>query len=119
MNRPEVMRYLGGVQTPEEWSAAYQRIIGFQRDYGHTFWIIEDRDGGDILGFCGLKRVNAPGAGDLTGKHEIGWRLAAGSVGQGHRQGSGDRQPRPRLRPLRGARRDRDDACPPMSRARA
>ena len=83
MNRPEVMRYLGGLQTPAEWNAAYLQIIGFQRDYGHTFWIIEDLDGGDILGFCGLKQVNAPGAGDLTGRHEIGWRLRPEAWGKG------------------------------------
>ena len=35
----------------------------YQRDFGHTFWIVEDRASGDILGFCGLKRVNSPGAG--------------------------------------------------------
>ena len=64
MNRPDVMTYLGGVQTPEEWRAAYERVIGFQKDYGHTFWILEDADGQDILGFCGIKRSNAPGAFD-------------------------------------------------------
>ena len=83
MNRPEVMRHLGGMQTPEEWRAAYQRIRGFQRDFGHTFWIVEDRSSGDILGFCGIKRVNAPGAGALTGMHEIGWRLRPEAWGQG------------------------------------
>ena len=83
MNRPEVMQHLGGVQTPEGWNAAFQRITGFQRDYGHTFWIVEDRGSGELLGFCGIKRVNAPGAGDLTGRHEIGWRLRPESWGQG------------------------------------
>ena len=83
MNRPEVMQHLGGMQSPEEWSAAYQRVVGFQRDFGHTFWIIEERDSGAILGFCGIKRVNAPGAGDLTGKHEIGWRVVPESWGKG------------------------------------
>ena len=83
MNRPEVMRYLGGMQTPEEWRAAYQRVRGFQRDFGHTFWIVEDRSSGDILGFCGIKRVNAPGAGALTGMHEIGWRLRPEAWGKG------------------------------------
>ena len=83
MNRPEVMRHLGGMQTPEEWSAAYQRVVAFQRDYGHTFWIIEGADSGEILGFCGIKHVNAPGAGDLTGKHEIGWRVVPESWGKG------------------------------------
>jgi RimJ/RimL family protein N-acetyltransferase len=83
MNRPEVMRHLGGVQLPEEWRAAYQRVRNFQRDYGHTFWIIEDRGNGEILGFCGIKRVNSPGAGELSGQHEIGWRLRPEVWGKG------------------------------------
>ncbi|MBV9527648.1 GNAT family N-acetyltransferase [Sphingomonas sp.] len=83
MNRPQVMTHLGGVQSPEEWSAAFNRLRGFQRDFGHTFWIVEDRKNGEILGFCGLKRVNAPGAGGLTGAHEIGWRLRPEAWGKG------------------------------------
>ncbi|MGZ2410860.1 RimJ/RimL family protein N-acetyltransferase [Sphingomonas sp. F9_3S_D5_B_2] len=83
MNRPEVMEHLGGVQLPEEWRAAYQRVIGYQRDFGHTFWIVEDRTTGDILGFCGIKRVVSPGAGSLTGQHEIGWRLQPQAWGKG------------------------------------
>ena len=83
MNRPDVMAHLGGVQTPDEWRAAYERVVGFQKDYGHTFWILEDADGQDILGFCGIKRSNAPGAGELLGKHEIGWRLRPEAWGKG------------------------------------
>lgn len=83
MNSAAVMRYLGGVQTPEEWHLAYGRIRGFSRDFGHTFWILERREDGELLGFCGLKRVNAPGAGELTGTPEIGWRLRESARGQG------------------------------------
>ena len=83
MNTPAVMQHLGGVQTPEEFRAAYHRIRGFERDFGHTFWIVEDKASGAILGFCGLKRVNSPGAGDLTGQHEIGWRLRESAWGKG------------------------------------
>lgn len=82
MNRPEVMRHLGGLQLPEQWRAAYQRIRGFQAEHGHTFWIVEDRESGDILGFCGIKRVNSPGT-DMTGQHEIGWRLRPEAWGKG------------------------------------
>jgi RimJ/RimL family protein N-acetyltransferase len=82
MNREEVMRHLGGVQLPEEWRAAYQRVRGFSKDFGHTFWIVEDRASGDILGFCGLKRVNTPGTA-MTGEHEIGWRLRPEAWGKG------------------------------------
>ena len=83
MNTVPVMQHLGGVQTPEQWHAAYGRIRGFTRDFGHTFWILERKGDGELLGFCGLKRVNAPGAGNLTGTAEIGWRLRESAWGQG------------------------------------
>ena len=83
MNTPAVMRHLGGVQSAEQWGEAYQRMLGFQRELGHTFWIIEDKATDEIQGFCGLKRVNAPGAGSLTDQHEIGWRLRESAWRQG------------------------------------
>jgi RimJ/RimL family protein N-acetyltransferase len=83
MNTPNVMRWLGGVQTREAWDAAKVRLDRYQRDYGHSFWIAEDRDSGALLGFCGLKRVNAEGAGPITGDMEIGWRLRESAWGKG------------------------------------
>jgi RimJ/RimL family protein N-acetyltransferase len=83
MNTAPVMRHLGGVQTSEQWHSAYLRIRGFSRDYGHTFWIVERKSDGELVGFCGLKRVNTPGAGALTGTPEIGWRLRESAWGQG------------------------------------
>nr|WP_294847195.1 GNAT family N-acetyltransferase [uncultured Sphingomonas sp.] len=83
MNTPAVMRHLGGVQDRKTWLAVKDRIAGFSRDFGHTFWLIEDKATGDLQGFCGLKRVNAPGAGDLTGTPEIGWRLRESAWGKG------------------------------------
>lgn len=83
MNTPSVMRHLGGVQTPEQWREAYQRLCGYTGNFGHTFWIVEDKATDEIQGFCGLKRVNAPGAGEITGQHEIGWRLRESAWGRG------------------------------------
>lgn len=83
MNTPAVMRHLGGLQTPEEWNAGFQRLLGYQRDLGHTFWIVEDKASGNILGFCGLKLLNAPGAGELSGTPEVGWRLRESAWGKG------------------------------------
>ena len=83
MNREEVMKHLGGTQLHDEWRDAYRRIRGFSRDFGHTFWIVEDKATGGILGFCGIKRVNSPGAGPLAGRHEIGWRLRPEAWGKG------------------------------------
>lgn len=83
MNTPAVMRHLGGIQDRSVWEAAVSRIEGFQRDFGHTFWLLERKEDGELLGFCGLKRVNAGGT-DLTGQFEIGWRLRESAWGKGY-----------------------------------
>lgn len=84
LNTPAVMRWLGGVQEEATYTAAFDRIDGFQRDFGHTFWIVERRSDEALLGFCGLKRVNAPGGEALHGEFEIGWRLREDAWGQGY-----------------------------------
>ncbi len=83
MNTPAVMRHLGGVQGRDVWDAAKGRLDGYQRDFGHTFWIVERKSDGELLGFCGLKRVNAEGT-SLTGQFEVGWRLRESAWGQGY-----------------------------------
>lgn len=83
LNTPTVMRWLGGVQDDATAYAAFDRIDGFQRDFGHTFWIVERKSDAALLGFCGLKRVNAPGGEHLHGRFEIGWRLREDAWGQG------------------------------------
>ena len=84
MNTPAVMRWLGGQQSIEEWTAGYQRLLGYQRDFGFTFWVVERKEDEEILGFCGLKRANAPGADAIAGEVEIGWRLREDAWGQGY-----------------------------------
>jgi RimJ/RimL family protein N-acetyltransferase len=83
MNTPAVMRHLGGVQDRDVWEAAKARLDGYQRDFGHTFWIVERKEDGELLGFCGLKRVNAEGT-SLTGQFEVGWRLRESAWGRGY-----------------------------------
>jgi RimJ/RimL family protein N-acetyltransferase len=84
MNTHAVMRWLGGVQKADEWSAGYRRLKAYERDFGFTFWLMERRSDGEILGFCGLKRANAPGADAIAGEVEIGWRLREDAWGQGY-----------------------------------
>lgn len=83
LNTPAVMRWLGGVQEEAAHQAAFDRIDGYQRDFGHTFWIVERKADGAMLGFCGLKRVNSPGGEHLHGQFEVGWRLREDAWGQG------------------------------------
>ena len=81
-NRPPVMRWLGGVQSEQAMATAFERIDGYQRDFGHTLWVVERKSDEALLGFCGLKRVNSPGA-SCPGDFEIGWRLREDAWGQG------------------------------------
>jgi RimJ/RimL family protein N-acetyltransferase len=82
-NTPAVMRWLGGVWPREEHEAGFERIQSYQRDFGHTLWLVEERATGELLGFCGLKRVNSPGADAIAGMAEVGWRLRESAWGQG------------------------------------
>ena len=83
-NTPAVMRWLGGVADPARMAAALGRIAGFERDFGHTFWVVERLSDDALLGFCGLKRVNAPGGEALHGQFEVGWRLREDAWGKGY-----------------------------------
>lgn len=82
-NTPAVMRWLGGVMDADRLAAFGERLVGFQQRLGHTFWVVERRADGGMLGFCGLKVIDAPGAG-FAGEMEIGWRFREDSWGQGY-----------------------------------
>ncbi len=82
LNSPAVMRWLGGVQDDATYSAAFDRLDNYRRDFGHTFWIVERKSDREVLGFCGLKRVNSEGALN-PGDMEVGWRLREEAWGQG------------------------------------
>ena len=81
-NTPAVMRWLGGVCDEAKREAAQERLLGYRRDHGHTFWVVERYGDGAILGFCGLKRCNQEGG--PLGAMEIGWRLREDAWGQGY-----------------------------------
>jgi RimJ/RimL family protein N-acetyltransferase len=81
-NTPAVMRWLGGVADAATRAAARARVEGYQRDHGHTFWMVERKHDGALLGFCGLKRSNQ--AGGPQGMMEVGWRLREDAWGQGY-----------------------------------
>ncbi len=85
LNTPAVMRWLGGVKTREFIDFIVRgRFMRWQEERGFTFWVVERKADGALLGFCGLKRANAPGAEALHGEVEIGWRLREDAWGQGY-----------------------------------
>lgn len=81
-NTLAVMRWLGGVQDEAGRAAARKRIEGYRENHGHTFWVVERREDGALLGFCGLKRSNQPGG--PQGMMEVGWRLREDAWGKGY-----------------------------------
>lgn len=83
LNTPAVLRWLGPLQTREDVAAVVVRVNASQAEHGHCFWLIERRADGALLGFCGLKRVNAAGT-ELAGEFEVGWRLREDAWGQGY-----------------------------------
>lgn len=87
LNTPNVMRFLGGLANEETRQRAQQRLLGYKRDHGHTFWVTQRKvDGGhlsgEIIGFCGLKRCNEDNG--PIGDMEAGWRLREDAWGQGY-----------------------------------
>ncbi len=87
-NTPEVMRWLGGLLDRHDLANLEERVVRYQREFGHTFWIVERRDdgghlSGEMLGFCGLKHADAPNS-TIGGECEIGWRIREDSWGRGY-----------------------------------
>lgn len=66
-------------RRPGSTTARMQRMNAEQ---GFCFWVVERREDGAFLGYCGLKRVDAKGT-DLTGEFEIGWGLREDVWGKG------------------------------------
>jgi len=83
LNVEPVMRWLGGVRPPEQQEAAVrERFIAWQETRGFTFWAVERKEDGALLGFCGLKIADDPGS-PVEGELEVGWRLREDAWGQG------------------------------------
>ena len=87
-NNPRVMRWLGQPMDRAGQAIVRQRIEGCAAAHGHCFWLVERKpDGGhlsgEVLGFCGLKRADAPGS-TIAGEFEVGWRMREEAWGRGY-----------------------------------
>jgi RimJ/RimL family protein N-acetyltransferase len=83
-NTPAVMRWLGGVQPDSEIRDAIQhRLMRWQHELGFTFWAVERKSDGELLGFCGIKIASGDGS-PISGEYEVGWRLREDAWGQGY-----------------------------------
>jgi [ribosomal protein S5]-alanine N-acetyltransferase len=76
-----VARYLGRgpTTTLEESRERLERMLGFQRDHGFSFWAVTDVDSGELLGDCGLIPLEGVGP-----EIELGYRFASAHWGNGY-----------------------------------
>lgn len=87
-NNPRVMRWLGQPMDEVGRASLRRRIEACAEAHGHCFWLVERKaDGGllagEALGFCGLKRADAPGS-TILGEFEAGWRMREEAWGHGY-----------------------------------
>ncbi|VWX53756.1 GNAT family N-acetyltransferase [Novosphingobium sp. 9U] len=87
-NTPAVTRWLGPPLDAEALAATEERVVACHEQHGYCFWLLErQHDGGhlagEVLGFCGIKRDDAPGS-PYFGGFEIGWRLREDAWGMGY-----------------------------------
>ncbi len=82
-NTPAVMQWLGGVLGGDGMAAQRSRVEACRAANGFCFWAVERKEDGALLGFCGLKRADAPGS-TVTGAMEVGWRFREDAWGQGY-----------------------------------
>ncbi len=70
---PEVMRYLPAVLTREESARQVGSFVRHWEERGFGLWAVEDRAGGEFIGFIGLAQHDDWPIGEH--KVEVGWRL--------------------------------------------
>jgi RimJ/RimL family protein N-acetyltransferase len=83
-NTEAVMQWLGGVQAEAALAETIRaRMMRWQEERGFTFWVVERKADGELLGFCGIKIADTAGS-PIEGVHEVGWRLREDAWGRGY-----------------------------------
>jgi RimJ/RimL family protein N-acetyltransferase len=78
---PLVMATIGKVHDLEATRALLDRLMARAERDGHTFWALERKSDGRMIGFCGLATGTVP---HIENEIEIGWRLGEPFWGQGY-----------------------------------
>ena len=76
-NTPATMHHLGGVAPRAEFDLLFDKRLADQAETGLSYWAVERRDDGALVGSCGVRRArNYPGT-PVSGMLEAGWRIGA------------------------------------------
>ncbi|GMN12917.1 GNAT family N-acetyltransferase [Altererythrobacter sp. MTPC7] len=74
LNSATIMRHIGGVMEPHEIEARHAKAMAMYAREGFSFLFAVEKASGEMVGYCGIKRVENPLAPN-TGDHEIGWKI--------------------------------------------
>lgn len=72
LNTPAVMARLGGVKELHEIEAKHAKSRASYAQEGFSFLMMIEKASGELVGHCGIKRVDSPLAKN-QGDHEVGW----------------------------------------------
>jgi RimJ/RimL family protein N-acetyltransferase len=72
LNTPTVMARLGGVKELHEIEAKHAKARASWAQEGFSFLMMIEKATGELVGHCGIKRVDNPLARN-QGDHEVGW----------------------------------------------
>ncbi len=85
LNTPAVMRHLGGEpRPPDQATAGFERNLAAWSEGEPAFWTLVLRASGELIGKCGLSRIEEePAPAEIRGAIQVGWALAEPFWGQG------------------------------------
>ena len=72
LNTPAVMARLGGVKELHEIEAKHAKGMAWYAQEGFSFLFMIEKASGEMVGHCGIKRVDNPLAKNI-GDYEVGW----------------------------------------------
>jgi RimJ/RimL family protein N-acetyltransferase len=78
---PQVMAMIGPLHDEEKTRGLLGRLQERTVRDGHSFWAMERKEDGRVIGFCGVSRGPVP---PIEGLLEIGWRMAADCWGRSY-----------------------------------
>lgn len=82
---PIVTRYIGGEPRSEEdtWTK-FLRMVGHWAMLGYGYWVVEEKDSGQLVGEVGFGEFKREITPSLKGDPEIGWGFAPFAHGKGY-----------------------------------
>jgi RimJ/RimL family protein N-acetyltransferase len=85
MNTPEVLAFLGGVQSEETVAQSFARVREAQESGGPAFYMVTLKDTGTLIGRAGIATIDTPQAPEeMRGQIQVGWSIRPDHWGRGY-----------------------------------